>query len=74
MTERANFWAMKFISLVALEQLNKPNEAGPCCSTADQKPFAARSRACSQLASRRWPASRTIGWVSLAYPLRLPMF
>src|ERR1700681_163880 len=29
MTTRVNFWAMKFISLVVLEQLNIPNAFGP---------------------------------------------
>jgi hypothetical protein len=34
MTTRANFWAMKFVSLVAFEQLNSPKVRGPCRSTA----------------------------------------
>jgi hypothetical protein len=29
MATRANFWATKFISFVALEQLNNPNAEGP---------------------------------------------
>ena len=49
MTDRANFCAMKFISLVALEQLNIPKELGPWRSTTDRNPLAARSRASFQV-------------------------
>jgi len=34
MTNRANFWAMKFVSFVAFEQLNSPNVCGPRRATA----------------------------------------
>ena len=41
-TVRENFCAAKFISLVALEQLNSPNVVGPCCSPAARRPAAVR--------------------------------
>ena len=37
-TTRANFWVMKFSSLVAFEQLKSPNVVGPCASIAARKP------------------------------------
>ena len=53
-TARVNFWAMKFISFVVLEQLNMPNAFGPLVR-ARAKPAAARSRASSQVAGRKRP-------------------
>src|SRR5688572_8870089 len=67
MTTRANFWAKKFTSLVAFEQLNRPNARAPCRSTAMRNPSAARSKASSQVAGRKWPWSRTRGSVSRTY-------
>ena len=61
---RMNFWAMKFISFVALEHENMPTEPGPLAVTARRNPSAARSSASSQDAGRNRPSSRTIGWVS----------
>lgn len=61
MTTRANFCAMKFISFVDLEQLNRPKDFPLCFS----KPLAARARASSQLAGRSESPSRTIGCVNL---------
>ena len=61
MTLRANFWAMKFVSLVLFEQLKRPNARGPSRSTTREKPVAARSSASSHVAGRRPPASRTNG-------------
>ena len=52
-TTRANFWAAKLTSLVAFEQLKRPNVVGPCASIAARKPVAARSSASSQVAGRR---------------------
>ena len=66
MTTRANFCAMKFISFVDLEQLNRPKDV-PLWLL---KPLAARSSASSQLAGRSEPLSplsvllRTIGCVN----------
>src|ERR1700730_5794715 len=67
MTTRANFCATKFISLVALEQLNIPNAFGPV-ALALANPSAARVRASSQDAGRRRPASLTSGWVRRTLP------
>ena len=62
--------AEKFISLVVLEQLNRPRR-WPHDSTADRNPAAARSRASSQVAGRSAPVSRspsrTSGVVNRAY-------
>ena len=58
-TTRANFWVMKFSSLVAFEQLKSPNVVGPWASIAARKPLAARSSASSQLAGRSWPVRRS---------------
>src|SRR5487761_1082068 len=60
MTTRLNFCAMKFISLVVLEQLNIPNPLGPK-ARALANPAAARSRASSHDAGRNLPPSRTKG-------------
>src|SRR3989304_510669 len=60
-TTRANFCAMKFISLVAFEQLKRPNDEPPCRETAASNPRAARAIASSQLARRSAPFSRTRG-------------
>ena len=59
MTTRANFWVMKFSSLVAFEQLKSPNAVGPWASIAAWKPAAARSKASSQVAGRRAPVRRS---------------
>ena len=64
MTTRANFWAMKFISLVAFEQLNSPKPWPPWVLRASRKPEAARVSASSQLVGRSLPLSRTSGVVS----------
>src|SRR3981081_4154632 len=61
MTERANFWAAKFISLVVLEQLKMPKDLVASAARALAKPADARSSASSQEAGRRDPFSRTIG-------------
>jgi len=50
MTARANFCARKLSSLVAFEQLNKPNDCVPLRATAAEMPAAARASASSQLA------------------------
>src|SRR6267378_7910379 len=57
MTTRVNFCAMKFISLVVLEQLNIPKPFGPN-ARALSNPAAARSRASSHDAGRKTPPSR----------------
>src|SRR6267378_52922 len=62
MATRVNFCAMKFISLVVLEQLNIPNPLGPS-ARAFANPAAAASRASSQDAGLRRPPSRTNGCV-----------
>lgn len=62
-TERANFWAMKFISFVVLEQLKQPYALGPLRPTAALKPAVARSRAASHEAGRSDPSTRIIGVV-----------
>src|SRR3989449_11623796 len=51
-TDRANFCEMKFISLVALEQLKRPNVLGPCLATAPESPSAARCSGSSHEAGR----------------------
>jgi len=61
---RMNFWAAKFTSLVAFEQLNMPKEVGPCRSMMPRIPLAAQSSACSQVAGRSFPFSRMRGSVS----------
>src|SRR3989440_8405226 len=66
-TTRVNFWAMKFISLVVLEQLNMPKECGPCCRAAS-KPEEALASASSQEAGRRRPPSLTSGSVRRRRP------
>jgi len=63
----ANFWAAKFISLVAFEHENKPTPVGPRVSSVFLKPTVALSRACSQLAGRSTPPSRTMGVVSRCF-------
>ena len=63
MTCRASFWARKFISFVAFEQLNSPNDFGPWTDVTLRKPAAARSRASSQVARCSSPSRRTRGWV-----------
>ena len=63
MTTRVNFWAIKFISFVVLEQLNMPNPLGPS-SLALANPAAALSNASSHEAGRSTPSSLTNGWVS----------
>src|SRR3990172_3458911 len=64
-----NFCATKFISFVALEQLNRPTPQPGLRSEAALRPAAALSRASSQVAVRRAPSSRTIGSVSRTSPL-----
>src|SRR3981081_4466722 len=66
-TARANFWAMKFISFVLLEQLNMPNALGPL-SLAAANPAAALSSASSQDAGRSRPPSLTSGSVRRTSP------
>src|SRR5947208_12643547 len=63
-----NFCATKFISFVALEQLNRPIPSPPLRSVAARSPVEARSRASSQVATRNAPLSRTIGSVSRVSP------
>src|SRR5258706_1864914 len=48
-TTRENFCATKFISFVAFEQLNSPNDCPPCFSTIDFNSRAVKSSASSQL-------------------------
>ena len=62
MATRVNFCAMKFISLVVLDQLNMPNPLGHR-ARAFSNPVAAAVRASSQDAGRNLPPSRTKGWV-----------
>ena len=62
-TTRANFCAIKFISLVVFEQLKSPKELPPCVVFAWRKPCAARLSASSQVAGRSAPLSRTRGVV-----------
>src|SRR6266568_1529678 len=66
-TTRVNFWAMKFISFVVLEQLNMPKALAPPVR-AWANPAAARSRASSQLAGRNRPPSLTRGSVRRRRP------
>jgi len=66
MTARANFWAMKFISLVDFEQEKNPTAAGENASRVSPRPLAARDKASCHDASRKTPLSRTIGLVNLA--------
>src|SRR6476660_8582959 len=61
-TTRVNFCAMKFISLVVLEQLNIPKPFGPN-ALAFANPAAALSSAPSQEAGRSTPPSLTNRWV-----------
>src|SRR3989442_11594364 len=68
-TWRMNFWATKFTSFVAFEQLNRPTPWPPFRSVAARSPPAARSSASSQLVSRRTPLSLTRGSVSRDCPL-----
>src|SRR3990172_6813015 len=63
-----NFWATKFISFVAFEQLNRPTPQPGLRSEAARSPAAARSRASSQVAVCRAPSVRTIGSVSRTSP------
>src|SRR5712692_61878 len=67
MTTRANFWAMKFISFVVLEQLNMPKAFGPI-ALAFANPSAARASASSHDAGRRRPPSLTRGSVKRTLP------
>src|SRR6266498_5524806 len=71
-----NFCATKFISFVALEQLNRPTPSPPFRSRAARRPAAARSRASSQVAARSAPFSRTNGSVSRVrtFPIELASF
>src|SRR6266851_7514193 len=73
-TTRVNFWAMKFSSLVVLEQLNMPKAWGPLCRAAS-KPAAALVKASSQEAARSRPPSRTSGSVRRTRPssIEVPM-
>jgi hypothetical protein len=66
-----NFWDTKFISFVAFEQLNRPTPLPPFRSVAARRPWAARSRASSQVATRSAPFSRTIGSVSRVSPFAI---
>ena len=67
MTVRANFCAMKFISLVVLEQLNMPKAFGPE-SLAAANPAAALVSASSHEAGRSRPPSLTSGSVRRIRP------
>jgi hypothetical protein len=67
MTARANFWAMKFISLVDFEQEKNPTAEGPAESRVVRKPSAARFSASLHVAGRSRPPSRTNGVVSRSY-------
>ena len=62
-TARANFWAMKFISLVDFEHEKKPTAEGEKASRVSAKPLAALVSASCQVATRKTPLSRTIGSV-----------
>jgi hypothetical protein len=62
-TERANFWARKFTSFVAFEQLKRPKDVGPAGPVLGRNPEAARSSASSHVAWRNSPFSRTRGCV-----------
>jgi hypothetical protein len=66
-TARANFWAMKFISLVDFEHEKKPTADGENASRVLAKPVAALDNASCQVATRNLPFSRTIGSVIRAY-------
>src|SRR5688572_292792 len=66
-TARANFWAMKFISLVDFEQEKKPHALGPASRLAVRSPSAARWIASSHEAGRNSPPSRTSGSVRRVY-------
>src|SRR4026207_2346520 len=61
---RASFWARKFISLLAFEQLNVPMASPPCLSRTVRTPSAAKLSASSHEAGRRPPLSRIRGSVS----------
>src|SRR5215218_10610095 len=71
-----NFCATKFISFVALEQLNRPTPSPPFRCRAARNPSAARFRASSQVAARSAPFSRTNGSVSRVrpFPIELASF
>ena len=56
-TERTNFWARKFTSFDALEQLNMPKERVVSAARARASPAAATSSASSQLAGRSAPTA-----------------
>ena len=51
-TTRANFWAIKFISLVLFEQLKMPKAWSPWLARLSRKPVAMRAMASSQVARR----------------------
>src|SRR6202163_4594074 len=69
-TTRVNFCAMKFISLVVLEQLNIPKPLGPK-ARAFSNPAAARSRASSHGGGGGPPAPQRGGGVRVG-PLFFP--
>src|SRR2546422_1955128 len=71
-TTRVNFCATKFISFVAFEQLNIPNDQPPPSFSAVFRARAVRSRASSHVAGRREPLPcvwRTSGSVNRTYGL-----
>src|SRR6476619_1043229 len=72
-TERTNFWARKFTSFDAFEQLNIPKERVVSVARARASPAAATSSASSQLAGRSAPFSRTSGSVSRPRFFRNPI-
>jgi hypothetical protein len=56
-TTRANFWVMKFSSLVAFEQLKSPNAVGPWASIAAWK--VAPVECLVHVVGRSWPVRRS---------------
>ena len=66
-TTLASFWARKFTSFVAREQLKIPTELAPCAARFRLNPAAATSSASSHVACRKLPFSRISGCVRRAY-------
>ena len=64
-TWRTNFCARKFISFVAFEQENIPNDERASASRARNNPSAARSSASPQEVGINSPSVRTSGTVNL---------
>src|ERR1700750_2275445 len=71
-TWRTNFCARKFISLVAFEHENMPNDLRASLSRACASASAARLSAASQDVGRSSPSVRTSGTVSLVLDLISP--